>query len=110
MKSIAECLADELINAAKGSSNSYAIKVCLQLLEITVAHDPFRNRKRTSLNELLNLIGRLLVTAFMTYGQVGVKEGFALKDSYFYDACSLFARDLPICTHYVLSIIHATTK
>ena len=25
-KSIAECLADELINAAKGSSNSYAIK------------------------------------------------------------------------------------
>lgn len=27
MKSIAECLADELINAAKGSSNSYAIKV-----------------------------------------------------------------------------------
>ena len=28
VKSIAECLADELINAAKGSSNSYAIKVC----------------------------------------------------------------------------------
>ena len=27
VKSIAECLADELINAAKGSSNSYAIKV-----------------------------------------------------------------------------------
>eukprot|EP01063_Lacrimia_lanifica_P004113 TRINITY_DN122_c0_g1_i4.p2 TRINITY_DN122_c0_g1~~TRINITY_DN122_c0_g1_i4.p2 ORF type:complete len:191 (+),score=95.08 TRINITY_DN122_c0_g1_i4:51-623(+) len=26
MKSIAECLADELVNAAKGSSNSYAIK------------------------------------------------------------------------------------
>merc|ERR1712080_432111 len=26
IKSIAECLADELINAAKGSSNSYAIK------------------------------------------------------------------------------------
>ena len=25
-KSVAECLADELINAAKGSSNSYAIK------------------------------------------------------------------------------------
>ena len=29
VKSIAECLADELINAAKGSSNSYAIKVSL---------------------------------------------------------------------------------
>ena len=26
MKTISECLADELINAAKGSSNSYAIK------------------------------------------------------------------------------------
>eukprot|EP00999_Lentomonas_sp_LEN2_P000729 NODE_1726_length_755_cov_108.439490_g1677_i0.p1 GENE.NODE_1726_length_755_cov_108.439490_g1677_i0~~NODE_1726_length_755_cov_108.439490_g1677_i0.p1 ORF type:complete len:118 (+),score=32.02 NODE_1726_length_755_cov_108.439490_g1677_i0:369-722(+) len=26
MKTVAECLADELINAAKGSSNSYAIK------------------------------------------------------------------------------------
>lgn len=26
IKSIAECLAEELINAAKGSSNSYAIK------------------------------------------------------------------------------------
>lgn len=26
VKSIAECLAEELINAAKGSSNSYAIK------------------------------------------------------------------------------------
>ena len=26
IKSIAECLADELTNAAKGSSNSYAIK------------------------------------------------------------------------------------
>ena len=26
IKTISECLADELINAAKGSSNSYAIK------------------------------------------------------------------------------------
>lgn len=26
MKSVSECLADELINAAKGSSNSFAIK------------------------------------------------------------------------------------
>lgn len=26
IKSISECLAEELINAAKGSSNSYAIK------------------------------------------------------------------------------------
>ena len=33
VKSVAECLADELINAAKGSSNSYAIKVCRTCLE-----------------------------------------------------------------------------
>jgi len=26
IKTIAECLADEIVNAAKGSSNSYAIK------------------------------------------------------------------------------------
>jgi small subunit ribosomal protein S5e len=26
VKTVAECLADELINAAKGSANSYAIK------------------------------------------------------------------------------------
>lgn len=31
IKSVAECLADELINAAKGSSNSYAIKVGVML-------------------------------------------------------------------------------
>jgi hypothetical protein len=34
VKSVAECLADELINAAKGSSNSYAIKVCYTEFEI----------------------------------------------------------------------------
>jgi hypothetical protein len=33
VKSVAECLADELINAAKGSSNSYAIKVCYTKFE-----------------------------------------------------------------------------
>jgi hypothetical protein len=33
VKSVAECLADELINAAKGSSNSYAIKVCCTTFE-----------------------------------------------------------------------------
>lgn len=33
VKSVAECLADELINAAKGSSNSYAIKVCYAKFE-----------------------------------------------------------------------------
>jgi hypothetical protein len=34
VKSISECLADELINAAKGSSNSYAIKVCLPSISV----------------------------------------------------------------------------
>lgn len=33
VKSVAECLADELINAAKGSSNSYAIKKKVSLRE-----------------------------------------------------------------------------
>ena len=41
MKSIAECLADELINAAKGSSNSYAIKVCL-FARLFLGIDPFK--------------------------------------------------------------------
>lgn len=52
MKSIAECLADELINAAKGSSNSYAIKVCL-FARLFLGIDPFKPpsdiyRKKTS--------------------------------------------------------------
>ncbi|KAL2940003.1 40S ribosomal protein S5-2 [Bienertia sinuspersici] len=34
IKTIAECLADELINAAKGSSNSYAIKKRMKLKEL----------------------------------------------------------------------------
>ena len=38
VKSVAECLADELINAAKGSSNSYAIKVCHFKLLISITH------------------------------------------------------------------------
>lgn len=38
VKSVAECLADELINAAKGSSNSYAIKVCRTFMEPYLFH------------------------------------------------------------------------
>ena len=39
VKSVAECLADEIINAAKGSSNSYAIKKkeCVTLFRCGVA-------------------------------------------------------------------------
>lgn len=36
VKSVAECLADELINAAKGSSNSYAIKVRFHFISLFV--------------------------------------------------------------------------
>jgi small subunit ribosomal protein S5e len=45
VKSIAECLADELINAAKGSSNSYAIKKkeCVSAL-VTLASNSFKLR------------------------------------------------------------------
>ena len=45
VKSIAECLANELINAAHGSSNSYAIKKKDELERIAKA-----NRKRTRNN------------------------------------------------------------
>ena len=62
MKSIAECLADELINAAKGSSNSYAIKVCfvVRLLhrDRLISHFSFPPcRKKTSWSVWPSLIG-----------------------------------------------------
>ena len=38
VKTIAECLADELINAAKGSSNSYAIKKKDELARVAKAN------------------------------------------------------------------------
>lgn len=38
IKTIAECLADELINAAKGSSNSYAIKKKDELERVSKAN------------------------------------------------------------------------
>ena len=45
IKSISECLADEIMNAAKESSNSYAIKkkenACLSGLSIVVAENRF---------------------------------------------------------------------
>lgn len=49
VKSISECLADELINAAKGSSNSYAIKAsdCFALACPTT-YPTLDDRKRTS--------------------------------------------------------------
>ncbi|KAJ3498350.1 hypothetical protein NLJ89_g10229 [Agrocybe chaxingu] len=42
VKSIAECLADELINAAKGSSNSYAIKKKDELERVAKSNRPSR--------------------------------------------------------------------
>lgn len=64
MKSIAECLADELINAAKGSSNSYAIKVSLSslifILNVIGSHSmPYLNRKRTSSSVSPSPIGKI---------------------------------------------------
>ncbi|CAD6576307.1 MAG: ribosomal protein S5 [Cyphobasidiales sp. Tagirdzhanova-0007] len=56
VKSISECLADELINAAKGSSNSYAIKKKVgrfsHLLQATDMADT--QTSRTSLSESPN--------------------------------------------------------
>ncbi len=59
MKSIAECLADELINAAKGSSNSYAIKVESEFTPLIYAKLKclLSSRKRTSSSVLRNPTG-----------------------------------------------------
>ena len=55
MKSIAECLADELINAAKGSSNSYAIKVgpdCSLSQAIANTHQNIISQKKDELERV----------------------------------------------------------
>ncbi|KAL1921751.1 40S ribosomal uS7 domain-containing protein [Calcarisporiella thermophila] len=44
VKSIAECLAEEIINAAKGSSNSYAIKKKDELERVAKSYQPLRGR------------------------------------------------------------------
>jgi ribosomal protein S7 len=59
VKSVAECLADELINAAKGSSNSYAIKVCRTCLDhFFFTCDFAACRKKTSWSVSPNQIGK----------------------------------------------------
>src|SRR3569833_1734989 len=46
VKSIAECLAEELINAAKGSSNSYANKKKDELERVAMSKQKRRKNKR----------------------------------------------------------------
>lgn len=50
VKSIAECLADELVNAAKGSSNSYAIKVSFGSETFSVRFSELHHRKKMNWN------------------------------------------------------------
>lgn len=58
VKSVAECLADELINAAKGSSNSYAIKVRHSNFEFPLLiQNHVTRRKRTNSSVSPNQIG-----------------------------------------------------
>lgn len=57
VKSIAECLSDELINAAKGSSNSYAIKKKDELERVA---------KSNRCQPLSPLRSRVLLTLFST--------------------------------------------
>lgn len=73
VKSIAECLADELINAAKGSSNSYAIKVRVRLSWVcVVAQDIFcYPRKKTSWSEWPSPIGDFLSSLGFTVKRTG---------------------------------------
>ena len=64
VKSVAECLADELINAAKGSSNSYAIKVCLANLRFLLLKRSYASRrKKTNSNVSRNQIGEGSISA-----------------------------------------------
>lgn len=86
MKSIAECLADELINAAKGSSNSYAIKVGTLLSYLESWNLSFRtNRKRTSLNVWPSPIGecRILSSSLLGWFTGKTGEGDDYYFSYF---------------------------
>ncbi|TFY53799.1 hypothetical protein EVG20_g9964 [Dentipellis fragilis] len=69
VKSIAECLADELINAAKGSSNSYAIKVSSDFLyahqlELTTNMPSDSCRKRTSSSVLPSPIAHVSMSRY----------------------------------------------
>src|ERR1700756_2604105 len=60
VKSIAECLAEELINAAKGSSNSYAIKKKDELERYVLYFSKFHDYKFYTNHELVspNPIGK----------------------------------------------------
>ena len=67
MKSIAECLADELINAAKGSSNSYAIKVRPPRFRDRVQIlTSFVGRKKTSSSVWPSPIGKCVLFCCVT--------------------------------------------
>ena len=83
MKSIAECLADELINAAKGSSNSYAIKVCCQYINdlpsaVIRLIGVLLFRKRTSSSVLRSPTGEASFSGDSSYGHMGVLDYLAV--------------------------------
>ncbi|KAJ8607831.1 hypothetical protein MRB53_040024 [Persea americana] len=62
IKSVAECLAEELINAAKGSSNSYAIKKKDELERVAKnpLHDSHQNHRQFRSIHNLALINKLV--------------------------------------------------
>jgi ribosomal protein S7 len=68
VKTIAECLADELINAAKGSSNSYAIKKKDELERVAKCKSSFY---RINVYLILNLV---FTSLFSPSPQLTVKE------------------------------------
>ncbi|KAF8678174.1 eIF4-gamma/eIF5/eIF2-epsilon [Rhizoctonia solani] len=59
VKSVAECLADELINAAKGSSNSYAIKKKDELERVAKSNRLLCTRIRDCLSVLVSGTGSI---------------------------------------------------
>ena len=84
VKSIAECLADELINAAKGSSNSYAIKVTyLQSYLVTSLLTKFRitEKGRAGACRQVQPVNALSFLGDPSYGCMGVLVSFAAAPS-----------------------------
>ncbi|CAE6414088.1 unnamed protein product [Rhizoctonia solani] len=72
VKSVAECLADELINAAKGSSNSYAIKKKDELERVAKSNRP-RRRQLEILSSKIQAKKIPVLHVFSTNCKTGVR-------------------------------------
>ncbi len=71
IKTIAECLADELINAAKGSSNSYAIKK-VTFFTSSFSHSSFSHRSASL--SLLSFVSSISSPLSVTVSNLNVRR------------------------------------